>query len=288
MDSTLLPSHKLHEKTGSDILQLPRTLNVTRQLQLLAEEHQTPRGLQVRLDLPPKQKYNLEGFVDPCPGRPKCLLLRYWFSGRPHQAVVEDSHAVHLPRRQHAAACPHLKQDHQYASSLEASLLQCAALGPSPPHVKRRRARGSRHSMAPGDFPDSLLQEQNLAPAMSSVSAAQGPPACIVLDSSRVQQSSAAYTPAAAVSGATPRKHRRPSTVSRRPSVLSTVELGTIDSGPVGCQVQARESGSSASYMLVAGLATAVLVGSVATAVALVGPEKRDEWRQWLRGALKV
>ena len=99
-----------------------RLVNVTRQVQCLAEAHQTPHGTQMRVVLPPKSKQHLAGFMDPCPGRVKHLLVRYWFGGQPHQAMVADGERLLLPRRAHQTDCPHLAADETTMTSLASAL----------------------------------------------------------------------------------------------------------------------------------------------------------------------
>lgn len=210
--------------------------NVTRQVQCLAEAQDTRQGTQLRIVLPPKPKHGLPGVRDVAPGRPKVLLVRYWYAGAPHQAVVEDDAGATLPRKAHACACPHLGADEAAMTPLAACLQAPAALQERGTRQARgtppqSRARARRRSMLPGDAP--LLD----APGQTVLLAAASPP---------------------------PRRLRRPSAVTRRaplPAALAATEPAEPAST---LQLQRPPAGASGwLWWALAGLALAAAGAAV-------------------------
>ena len=278
--AALPPSAALLEVPGAELLKLPRCLNVTRQLQLCAEESCTPKGAQVRLTLPPKSKSSTPGILDPCPGRPKSLMLRYWFGGRPHQAVFDDHQTVHIPRRQHVAACPHLQADFAAASPLEACVLPRMSSG-SPPPPRRRRGR-NRSSMAPGDIPHPAQWTSAAPPSALAFHGEDGPPGQVLL--SPAAHAAAGEHTSANQTSSTPRKHRRPSTVVRRPSVKPCVAPdGSSYAQSASAQVQhSRPGGGGGGWGLA--LAAGITVSAAAAAFVLSNPKHREVLSSWFSG----
>jgi hypothetical protein len=245
-------------------------MNVTRQIQMRGEECESARGRRVRIHLPPKPKASLQGFMDPCPGRPKCLLLRYWFGGRPHQAVYQDEEAVHLPRRQHVAACPLLGEDYKFAPTLQASL-PVSVVSFHDVAVRGPGSRAGRRSMAPGDLP--LLTQWNkctlnrIAPFAGTASEGS-----VLLDA-------AAPLPAKGAAGATPRRARRPSTLVRRPghqvaSMASSAE-SALPLASSSAVVAHTDTALSRSCWWVVGAALGIAAASATVSWILVGETQR-------------
>lgn len=288
IDASLLPRQlDLLQVPGADLLRQPRTLNVTRQVQLCTEQSDTPQGCQIRLSLPPKPKSAIPGIVDPCPGRPKSLLLRYWFAGRPHQAVFDDHQQIHLPRRQHMAACPHLQADYEAAAPLGACVLPSMPL--SPPQGNGRRGGRHRSSMAPGDFPHpsqwtaaSFLHESGTSTSDGTILAGQ------VLLSPESAQPASCRTDCGVgseVPPVTPRKHRRPSTVMRRASV----QVAAVRKGCDGCplaggasQLQSRKPAQGVRWPAL--VSAGLIMGGVGIAVVLADEQRRTALKAWLAG----
>ena len=225
--------------------------NVTRQVQCMVEEADTPSGTQARVVLCDTPRHTLPGFMDPAPRQVKCLTVRYWYAGRPHVAWAEDGKALTLPKSRHAKPCPHLDADHAALTAL-ASALQCAGpaggAGRSARRGARRRPDRRRHSLAPDE-------------AAAAFSAATAPSHTALLDAGGVEGGVAPAPPA------TPGRKRRPSLVKRRhtSSQIRTQQDCTAvsDSGT-------GDSLGTGGWAVVAGLT--VLAG-----VAVGGLV----WRQW-------